>query len=186
MNSKPILFYSRNDKNSVNLWNKLKSNNQLDLYIKICVDNNNKIPPIVTTVPSVYIKGRPLIYGAGIEMFINSNNTIKPNVVQSISNAPNREQVMPKQESGDINSFNPVEMSDRWSDSYSFLNDSPAPMSYCYQFIGSDGSNVPSSQPNQQPNMKHTGIPTKKRGGQLDERLEKLQMERGLTNNSFR
>ena len=67
--SKPILFYSKKNHNSISLWNKLSLNNQLDLFIKICTDDNNKIPPIVNTVPSIYIKGRPLISGHGIEMF---------------------------------------------------------------------------------------------------------------------
>ena len=72
MSSKPILFYSKVDQRSVNLWSKLSKENRLNDFIKICVDNNNKIPNIIRTVPVIYIKGRPLIEGAAISMFLNN------------------------------------------------------------------------------------------------------------------
>ena len=70
--TKPILFYSKTDQASISLWNKLKTDNILESFIKICVDNNPKIPKMVTTVPSIYVKNRPLITGASIQMYLNS------------------------------------------------------------------------------------------------------------------
>ena len=40
MSSKPILFYSKVDQRSINLWSKLSKENRLNDFIKICVDNN--------------------------------------------------------------------------------------------------------------------------------------------------
>ena len=37
------------------------------------IDDNNKIPSIVTTVPAIFIKGRPLLTGAAIEMFLEND-----------------------------------------------------------------------------------------------------------------
>ena len=42
--SKPILFYSKNDQRSINFGVNLSRENRLDNFLKICVDNNNKIP----------------------------------------------------------------------------------------------------------------------------------------------
>ena len=70
--SKPILFYSKNDQRSKNLWSKLSKENRLNNFLKICVDNNPKIPSIITTVPSIFIKGRPVIYGPAIQMYLDN------------------------------------------------------------------------------------------------------------------
>ena len=67
-----MLYYSQKDPNSIKLWKRLSKDNKLNEFIKICVDNNKKIPKLVTTVPSIYIKGRPLIYGPGIHMYLSS------------------------------------------------------------------------------------------------------------------
>ena len=180
--SKPILFYSKKNHSCISLWNKLKINNQLDQFVKICVDDNNKIPSIVTTVPSIFVKGRPLISGHGIDMYLSSNNQVVQRPVQSMSNNPNQSQNIQKPPTNQdgINSFNPVEMSERWSDSYSFLENNPEPMSYCYQFIN---GNDKTPQPQQQQQPQNTGMGTRKRGNMLDDRLEKLQQERGMLNN---
>ena len=67
--SKPILFYSKNDQRSINLWSKLSKENRLDNFLKICVDNNNRIPSIIKTVPSIFIKGRPVIWTSHTNVF---------------------------------------------------------------------------------------------------------------------
>ena len=105
--------------------------------------------------------------------------------VNSVSNNPNNSQGNSQCKNSNnesISSFNPVEMSERWSDSYSFIENDPAPMSYCYQFLNDNNksSNIPTQSSNT-----NTGIGTRKRGSMIDERLEKLQMERGMLNNSL-
>jgi len=183
MSSKPILFYSKKNHNSISLWNKLNLKNQLDLFVKICVDDSNKIPSVVTTVPAVFIKGRPLLTGAAIEMFLESNHSLQPKRVNTVSNNPIT-QSNPVAGVSNIDSFNPVEMSERWSDSYSFIDSNPEPMSFCYQFLNEDRKTAPNANTNTSGNS-GVQVPTKKQSNQLDERLEKLQMERGMTNNSF-
>ena len=43
-----------------------------------------------------------------------------------------------------INDFNPIEMSNKWSDAYSFIQNNPTPMEFTYQFIQKeDGNNEP-------------------------------------------
>ena len=61
--NKPILFFSRKNQESVQLWERLSKENRLNSFMKICVDNNNKIPASIRTVPTIFVKGRPLIYG---------------------------------------------------------------------------------------------------------------------------
>ena len=138
--SKPILFYSKNDQRSKNLWSKLSKENRLNNFLKICVDNNPKIPSIITTVPSIFIKGRPVIYGPAIQMYLNnmqpSNNSIvSQDKTGNPSNHPSVSGGASVQPIEGLNDFNPVEMSSRWSDSYSFIQDTPEPMSFSFQFL---------------------------------------------------
>ena len=185
MSGKPIFFYSRNNRNCIQLWEKLSKENKLNNFIKICVDNNNKIPKIVTTIPSFYIKGRPLIQGNAINLFLNSSNqslgnSAPPNkVVTNINNSVGQTPASNSSTNGldGINDFNPIEMSNKWSDAYSFIQNNPTPMEFTYQFIQKDDSNS-NSQISQNNNLR-------KKGSQLDQRLEKLQMERSQLNNNM-
>ena len=72
MSNKPILFFSRRNQDCINLWEKLSKENRLNSFVKICVDNNNKIPASIKTVPTIFVKGRPLIYGPAINMYLSS------------------------------------------------------------------------------------------------------------------
>ena len=51
--SKPILFYSKKCGNCIKLWKYLDSGKRLSEFIKICVDQNKKIPSIIKSVPCV-------------------------------------------------------------------------------------------------------------------------------------
>lgn len=183
MSSKPILFYSKVDQRSINLWSKLSKENRLNDFIKICVDNNNKIPNIIRTVPVIYIKGRPIIEGAAITMFLNnmqaSNKTIvshdksgNPSQHPSLSNKPAQQ----SEECGELNDFNPVEMSSRWSDAYSFIQDNPEPLSFSFQFLQNDNSAVTTDS--EQPNFVKQEKQTKNRSGEFQNRLEAMQKAR--------
>ena len=183
--SKPLLFYSQKDPNSINLWKRLSKDNKLNEFIKICVDNNKKIPKLVTTVPSIYIKGRPLIYGPGIHMYLSSAMQNTMPVSQSTNARPNFQQAPnhnkrldapPKIESstnelGGISDFNAVEMGGAWSDKYSFVQDNPAPMSYCYQFLDNIKDNQITGQNNGNKLNNNTN-------NQFDSKLAQLQKER--------
>jgi hypothetical protein len=190
--TKPILFYSKTDQASINLWNKLKADNILESFIKICVDNNPKIPKIVTTVPSIYVKNRPLITGTSIPMYLNSVRTVTRAPAQSRNPAhpppppqshgsshshnPTSSSNSKEGESSTLNDFNPVEMSNRWSDSYSFIDPNPEPCSFTFQFLNKDSSNTTPS--GQQPVPVKQEYQTNKKSDEFQNRLEQMQQDR--------
>ena len=194
MSNKPLLFYSQKDANSINLWKRLQSDGNLNNFIKICVDNNNKIPSMVTTVPSIFVKGRPLIYGPGINMFLNSpmasggsnsqSGSVQPQSRPNFQQAPNQvnnHDAPPEIESSTnnlngISDFNAVEMGGAWSDKYSFIQDNPAPMSYCYQFLDGVKDNQITGQAVQGNNMQQDS--GRKNNSMFENRLQQLQQER--------
>jgi hypothetical protein len=142
MAEKPILFYSKTCKNCQALWKKLVGDSKLESFIKICVDGNPKIPSFVTHVPTIYVKGRPLIVGPGIGMFLNSVPAVsKPSPSSGssnnltgagarVSNIPNQTQEVVD----GISAYLPTEMGGTWSDSYSYL-DSSDPLKHSFEFI---------------------------------------------------
>ena len=109
-----------------------------------------------------------------------TTNSSPPNkVVTNINNPVGKAPASNSSTNGleGINDFNPIEMSNKWSDAYSFIQNNPTPMEFTYQFIQKEGSNS-NSQINQNNNLR-------KKGSQLDQRLEKLQMERSKLNNNM-
>lgn len=144
--SKPILFYSKNDQRCINLWNQLKNSGNLDTFVKICVDNNNKIPKIITTVPSIFVKSRGVISGPAIPMYLNSlrNNMSQVPVDQSGNPSPHPSfgKINNSNENNELSDFNPVEMSDQWSDSYSFIQEKSQPISFSFQMLNGNQENM--------------------------------------------
>jgi hypothetical protein len=141
MADKPVLFYSKTCRNCQALWKKLVADNKLESFMKICVDGNPKVPSFVTHVPTIYVKGRPLIVGPGIGMFLNSVPSVsKPATASSsggITSAGARISAIPNQtvEIVDgISAYLPTEMGGTWSDGYSYL-DSDAPLKHSFEFI---------------------------------------------------
>tara|TARA_B110000208_G_scaffold192046_1_gene262193 strand:+ start:15017 stop:15475 length:459 start_codon:yes stop_codon:yes gene_type:complete len=148
MNNKPILFFSRNDTNSKEIWSYIKSKNLLEEFIKISTDNNRKIPSIIKSTPSIYIKGRPVITDMFIKMYIDTMSSSNNAIVNSSQNLnPQRDykpRDIPHQSAPEVKTstnnlngikdFNPVEMGSNFSDNYSFI-ENDTPMSFCYQFL---------------------------------------------------
>ena len=192
MSNKPLLFYSQKNVNCINLWKKLQSDGKLNDFVKICVDNNNKIPSMVTTIPSIYMQGRPLVHGAAINMFLSSSNgssntssksqggdSSRPNFQQQPTNNNNFDKP-PEVESSTnnlngISDFNPVEMGGAWSDKYSFIQDNPSPMSSCYQFLDGEKDNQITGQV---PTNSQTGGGGTRKSNEGNDRLQQLQQER--------
>lgn len=178
--SKPVLFYSKNSENCIQLWKLLKSKNKLNEFIKICVDNNPKVPRFVTEVPCIFVKNRPLIVGNAIQMYLNTINqsgikTEKPNFQQTTSN--NKLDKPPDIESstnnlGGILDFNAIEMGGAYSDKYSFIQENPSPMDNQYQFLNKLADNSITG------NNTTNNIDNNSKQGQLNNRLEQLQRER--------
>lgn len=187
--SKPILFYSRKSNSCIELWKHLDSKNRLGDFVKICVDNNPKIPSLVTTVPSIFIKGRALISGPAIQMFLNNPQISATNRVQNarpnFGKAPNNSRALDKTPEvtsstnnlGGILDFNPVEMGNSFSDSYSFIQDNPSPMDFCYQFIKNEKDNAITGNNQNQNRTQQNG-----RSSGLDQRLAQLQQQRNSFN----
>lgn len=172
--SKPILFYSKNDQRCINLWNQLKNTNNLDSFVKICVDNNNKIPKIITTVPSIFIKSRGVISGPAIPMYLNNlrNNTSQIPVDQGGNPSPHPSfgKINNENQSSELSDFNPVEMSDQWSDSYSFIKEKSQPISFSFQLLNDNQENMIQST-NQKPDSSNSN----RRQDDFQSRLDQLQ-----------
>ena len=189
--SKPILFYSKKSSECINLWKILTEKNMLNDFVKICVDNNNKIPGMVNTVPAIFIKGRPIIYGPGINMFL-SNSSVSNNTPQSskpnFQSSPNQSSPQEKQPQvqtstnnlGGILDFNAVEMGNSFSDSYSFIQENPSPMDFCYQFIQNEKDNIITGSNNSTNNVSNSAnnVSNSNRSSGLDQRLNELQKQR--------
>lgn len=174
--SKPLFFYSANCETCKKLWGYLQSKNRLDQFIKICVDNNHKIPSIIQGYPCIYMKGREPMYGAAITMFLNSNSSGSSKSGTKTTTGPTgKEKILntkvdtkPEFETSTnklngISDFSPIEMGSLYSDSYSFIQDNPAPMDFCFEFIKEENS---------------VDDKPKKNLSDLDRRMERLQVER--------
>jgi hypothetical protein len=187
--NKPILFFSKKCNNCITLWDKLTKENRLDDFVKICVDNNNKIPPMIREVPTIFInKDRPLITGMAIGMFLNTVPN-KPQFQPTNQQAqqPARQENFVGQpinrsaplsstdDPAHIRDFNPIEMSNNWSDSYSFIEDNPAPLDFSFQFLG--GNDV--QQQGQSQGQNSTGNSKMSRQNDFNSRLEELKRTRG-------
>lgn len=159
MSDKPVLFFSKHCPHCQNLWKQLASKDQLGHFVKICVDNNTNVPPAITSVPTIYIKGRPLLTGPAIQMFLNSNHTVSP--IQSVSTPPSiagsvsgsggvssglvgsGAPLVSSSTGEGISDYLPMEMGGSWSDNYSFIEGSN-PLGHSFHYLGA-GETVTSS-----------------------------------------
>ena len=181
--SKPILFYSKNNAECINLWKYLESKNRLEEFLKVCVDGNPRIPKSITTIPSIFIKNRPLIHGHAIKFFLDSPNPVpsQPQFQNSNSapsnNDKNNLDKPPEIESSTNNlegiaDFNAIEMGSSFSDKYSFIQDNPAPMNNQYQFLNElRNNNITGHQSDNNNNNKKND---------LSNRLEEMQRNRNM------
>jgi len=93
---KPVLFFSQNCPNSRKLGEYLGSLNMLDAFVKICVDNNNKIPPFINSVPSIFVpQSKQVLTNQSVLMFVNS---LKNSVQRQPNNSPFQQQTQMQQQ----------------------------------------------------------------------------------------
>ena len=119
------------------------------------------------------------MYGEAITMFLNSNS--QSNISKgsdSASAVTGKEKILnstvdkkPEFETSTnklngISDFSPIEMGALYSDSYSFIQDNPAPMDFCFEFLG-------------QSNKNKTSQPIKPLS-EIDRRMERLRAERNV------
>jgi hypothetical protein len=140
--NRPILFYSKKCINCQKLWGILVQENRLGDFIKICVEENpTKIPPMIREVPSILVsKERPVISGSAIHMYLKSVPSTSTSAPSQPNFSQNTQSVPPASSSetdglNGIKDFNPIEMSNAWSDSYSFIQDNPQPMKFSFEFL---------------------------------------------------
>ena len=81
---------------------------------------------------------------------------------------------------GGILDFNPVEMGNSFSDSYSFIQENPSPMDFCYQFIKNEKDNIITNVKANNNNTNNTN--NSRRSNGLDQRLAELQKQRNNFN----
>lgn len=204
MSSKPILFYSKRCPNSQKLWAILSQENRLGDFIKICIEENaTKIPPVVTEVPCILVsRDRQPITGPAIPMYLKSasvaatpptpasapNFTATPNLTKKLDAPPQFENSTTDNLMG-IKDYSPVEMGSYWSDSYSFIQDNPSPMSFSFEFLnGTSAQAQQSTKPTEQQRQIRQLPPqlqsaeTKKEAKMYDfnNRFEQLQKSRQI------
>ena len=147
MSSRPILFFSPNSEHCIDVWKKLKEHSILNTLIKINVDDpENKIPKQINVLPSIFIRGEPILSGNDsiIQYFKLYKNEIDNNVNNFNNNGNNGNSNSDNGNSGNGNNLkkmlpplqdkeipfrnqnesmflNTNEMGSNWSDNYSFI-----------------------------------------------------------------
>lgn len=170
--NKPILFFSKKCPNSEKLWSYMTQQRLLDSFIKICVDDlpSSKLPTDLRVVPSIYVKGQPMITGQAIPMYLNSvqnQSFVAPprsslqTMVVDRGQGQGGGQLPPHQpptfhNTGSPNDFNVMEMSSQWSSCYEFI-DTDQNQSYQNHFFSIGNENGMITQPSmQQKGGQHT------------------------------
>tara|TARA_B110000211_G_C14071153_1_gene550046 strand:+ start:82 stop:660 length:579 start_codon:yes stop_codon:yes gene_type:complete len=141
MSNRPILFFSPNSEHCIDVWKLLKQNSILNTLIKINVDDpENKIPNQINVLPSIFVRGEPIITGKdNIISYFKLNRNIVDNSVSNNSNNTNNtnntnknenskslpplgDKEVPFKNQNDSMFLNTNEMGSNWSDNYSFIN----------------------------------------------------------------
>jgi hypothetical protein len=190
-NNKPILFYSKKCVNCQKLWALLSHEGRLNDFIKICVEENpSKIPPVIKEVPSILTsKDRPIISGAAIPLYLKSapaSASVQSSSVPNFNEKPNLNKKLeppPAFESatnnlGGIRDFSPIEMGSYWSDSYSFIQDNPSPMTFSFDFLNDDNSNQSKDLNGPQTKLQELDSRRSAKNANFNERVEMLQKMR--------
>ena len=146
MSNRSILFFSPNSEHCIDIWKLLKKYSILNTLIKINIDDpENNIPPHINVLPSIFVRGEPIISGKeniiryfNLNRNNNTNNTPSNNTpsnnnnmntIHSNNNAksdrkelpPLGEQEVPFSNQNDSMFLNSNEMGSKWSDNYSFI-----------------------------------------------------------------
>ena len=146
MSNRSILFFSPNSEHCIDIWKLLKKYSILNTLIKINIDDpENNISPHINVLPSIFVRGEPIISGKeniiryfNLNRNNNTNNTPSNNTpsnnnnmntIHSNNNAksdrkelpPLGEQEVPFSNQNDSMFLNSNEMGSKWSDNYSFI-----------------------------------------------------------------
>tara|TARA_B110000211_G_scaffold28574_1_gene28960 strand:+ start:1832 stop:2407 length:576 start_codon:yes stop_codon:yes gene_type:complete len=182
MSKQLVLFFSPGSEQCIDIWKLLKTNNILNTLIKINIDDpQNSIPAIIGTVPSLLIRGQPVISGKdNIMKYFNitkqsveiSNNTT--NDTNNTNNTSNDSKTLPPindevpfTTQNESMFLNTNELGNKWSDNYSFLNSDVA-QKHSFEFINNDTNDNSSRKSNADNNKK----------SMLEQKMEKLMNSR--------
>ena len=146
-----ILFYSNYCEHCKNFLVKLKEidSELFNRFKKICVDNNNKIPKSITSVPTIITPSHDYaLTDNAVFMWLDTlaeqyiTNSKEPQSTQTI-------------EEGEIVPFVKGEMGSCFSDNFSFLDTHEGPLRHNYSFIDStdQASSITNNDTNQSVNM---------------------------------
>lgn len=116
-------------------------------------------------------------------MYLNSLHSSQSNIALDAngnpSNHPSFDQSrqenssIPNNTNDSLTDFNPVEMGDQWSDSYSFIKEQSEPISFSFQMLNDDQNNLI-----QKTNEKSDSSDYKQRQSDFQSRLDLLQQAR--------
>ena len=190
MSNRAILFFSPNSEHCIDIWKLLKQYSILNTLIKINVDDpENKIPSHINVLPSIFVRGEPII--SGKDKIIKYFNLNRNNEVNNNNNSNNRTNMNSANTNTNINNdtnntnnkalpplgeevpfknqnesmfLNSNEMGSNWSDNYSFIN-SNSVQSHSFEMLS------------QKDNEKKKDRGSNKKT-LLDQRMEKMMSER--------
>ena len=179
MSKQLFLFFSPVSEQCIDIWRLLKSNNILNTFIKINIDDpQNKIPNIISIVPSLLIRGEPVISGKeNIMKYFNitkqsieiSNNVNSNNNNDNTNNTNNDSKTLtplndevPFTTQNESMFLNTNELGNKWSDNYSFINGDNT-QKHSFEFIENNNDN--STSVNSNDNNKKS---------MLEQKMEKL------------
>jgi hypothetical protein len=174
MSNKLILFFSPNNEDSIDIWKLLKKKNILNTLIKINVDDpDNNIPKYINVLPSIFVRGSPILKGKdsiisyfNLNTVDNSNND--DNTDNSISKTLPPLKDVPFSKQNEAMFLNSNEMGSNWSDNYSFINTDDNIQKHSFTFLNSDNKD------NNGKNVKKTS----NKKSVLDSRMEEMMNER--------
>lgn len=177
MSNKLILFFSPNNEDSIDIWKLLKKKNILNTLIKINVeDPDNNIPKYINVLPSIFVRGSPIIKGKeSIISYFNLNtidNSDNANNPENSDNSSNKTlpplKDVPFSKQNESMFLNSNEMGSNWSDNYSFINNDDNIQKHSFTFLKPDNNSNNDNNSKKISNKKSV----------LDSRMEEMMNER--------
>ena len=173
MANKPILFFSPNNEDSIDIWKILKLKSILNTLIKINVDDPEKqIPSYINVLPCIFVRGQPIIKGKeSIIKYFNLESDQNDISTSPINN--NKSKTLPALKETPFKNqnesmfLNSNEMGSNWSDNYSFINENNI-QKHSFSFI-QESNKTSNTNDNRKKDNKKT---------LLDQRMEQMMSER--------
>ena len=183
MANKPVLFFSPNSEDCIDVWKLLKEFSVLNTLIKINIDDpDTNIPKHVriNVLPTILIRGQAAIMGKKniISYFqLNRNNNSSTNSNNSSTNSTNSnssrkelpplgDREVPFKNQNESMFLNSNEMGSNWSDNYSFINNNTV-QAHSFEILEEDKA-IENKNIDRNSNKKNL----------MDKRMEQLMSER--------